>query len=88
VSLAVSTRAAGVPVELSSAYPGVVLMVNRFAYPLNSFTSLVLPQYEAIVSRWMSPLQFGEVVFMLWLVIMGAKPKPLADPALNSATAA
>ena len=67
---------------------GVVLMVNCFAYPLNSFTSLVLPQYEAIVSRWMSPLQFGEVVFMLWLVIMGAKPKPLADPALNSATAA
>ena len=55
---------------------GVVLMVNCFAYPLNS------------VSRWMSPLQFGEVVFMLWLVIMGAKPKPLADPALNSATAA
>jgi hypothetical protein len=29
-----------------------------------------------------------EVVFMLWLVIMGAKPKPLADPAFNSATAA
>src|SRR5260370_42634387 len=63
-------------------------MVNCFAYRLNSFTSLVLPQYEAIVSRWMSPLQFGEVVFMLWLVIMGAKPKPLADPGLNSATAA
>src|SRR5712664_5020255 len=36
----------------------------------------------------MSPPQFGEVVFMLWLVIMGAKPKPLTDPALNSATAA
>ena len=67
---------------------GVVLMVNCFAYALNSFTSLVLPRYEAIVSRWMSPLQFGEVVFMLWLVIMGAKPKPLADPAFNSATVA
>ena len=67
---------------------GVVLMVNCFAYPLNSFMSLVLPQYAAIVSRWMSPLQFGEVVFMLWLVIMGAKPKPLADPAFNSATVA
>jgi len=66
---------------------GVVLMVNCFAYPLNSFTSLVLPRYEAIVSRWMSPLQFGEVVFMLWLVIMGAKPKPLADPAHSSVAA-
>src|SRR5262249_4181990 len=39
---------------------GIVLMVNCFAYPANSFTSLVLPQYEAMVSRWMSPLQFGE----------------------------
>ena len=64
---------------------GVVLMVNCFAYPVNSFTSLVLPQYEAIVSRWMSPLQFGELVFMLWLLIMGAKPKPLADPAYSAA---
>jgi len=35
----------------------------------------------------MSPLQFGEVVFMLWLVIMGAKPKPLADPAHSSVAA-
>jgi hypothetical protein len=66
---------------------GVVLMVNCFAYPVNSFTSLVLPQYEAIVSRWMSPLQFGELVFMLWLLIMGAKPKPLADPPYSSAAA-
>jgi hypothetical protein len=66
---------------------GVVLMINCFAYPVNSFTSLVLPQYEAFVSRWMSPLQFGELVFMLWLLIMGARPKPLADPAHSSAAA-
>jgi len=80
----------GLLVYRSSFLPrilGVVLMVNCFAYPLNSFTSLVLPRYEAIVSRWMSPLQFGEVVFMLWLVIMGAKPKPLADPAHSSVAA-
>jgi hypothetical protein len=66
---------------------GVVLMVNCFAYPVNSFTSLVLPQYEAIVARWMNPLQNGELLFMLWLLIMGAKPKPLADPAHLSAAA-
>ena len=35
-----------------------------------SFTSLVLPQYEAIVSRWMSPLQDSELAFVLWLLIM------------------
>jgi hypothetical protein len=30
---------------------GVLLMVNCFAYPVTSFTSLLLPQYEDIVSR-------------------------------------
>src|SRR5712672_207389 len=57
---------------------GVLLMVNCFAYPVTSFTSLLLPQYEDIVSRWMMPLQFGELLFMLWLLIKGAKPKPFA----------
>ena len=60
---------------------GVLLMIGTFAYLANSLTSLVLPQYETIVSRWLSPLQAVEVVFMLWLLILGAKPKPLAGPA-------
>src|SRR5882757_101697 len=58
---------------------GILLMVGCFAYLANSFTSLVLPQYEAAVSRWMNPIQLVEMLFMLWLLIMGAKPKPLPD---------
>ncbi|HKW26250.1 MAG TPA: DUF4386 domain-containing protein [Terriglobales bacterium] len=58
---------------------GVALMVNCFAFPINSFTSLVLPHYEHLVSRWMRPFHFGEQVFMLWLLIMGAMPKPQAS---------
>src|SRR5882757_7712314 len=58
---------------------GVLLMIACFAYLANSFTSLVLPRYEAIVSRWMNPLQLAEVLFMLWLLIMGAKPKLQTD---------
>jgi len=54
---------------------GVGLMVNCFAYPINSFTALVVPQCEAMVSRWTSPLQFCELAFMLWLLVMGAGPK-------------
>jgi hypothetical protein len=54
---------------------GVLLMIGTFAYLANSFTSLVLPTYERVVSRWMNPVQAVEVVFMLWLLIMGAKPK-------------
>src|SRR5450631_742297 len=37
---------------------GIALMANCITFPANSLTSIVLPQYEAIVSRWMSPLQF------------------------------
>lgn len=58
---------------------GVLLMIACCAYLANSFTSLILPSYETVVSRWVSPLQLAEVLFMLWLVIMGAKPKSLAD---------
>jgi hypothetical protein len=64
---------------------GVLLMANCFSYVVNSFTSLIVPQYGDIVSRWMMPLGFGELLFMFWLLIMGAKPKPFAGPA-SSAT--
>ena len=60
---------------------GVLLMLNSFTFPVNSFTSLLLPQYENIVSRWMKPLSFAELLFMFWLLIMGAKPKPFPGPA-------
>lgn len=58
---------------------GVLLMLACFAYVVDSLTSLLLPSLETLVSRWASPLMLAEVVFMLWLLIMGATPKPLAD---------
>lgn len=58
---------------------GILLMLACFAYVADSFTSLLFPSYEAIVSRWVSPLMMAEVVFMLWLLIMGATPRPLPD---------
>jgi hypothetical protein len=73
----------GLLVYRSSFLPrvlGVLLILNGFTYPANSFTSLLLPQYEHIVSRWMMPLGFGELVFMFWLLIKGANPEPLAGP--------
>jgi hypothetical protein len=56
---------------------GILLMLKCWTFILNSLTSLVLPQYEVMVSRWTRPLKFGEIVFMLWLLIMGAKPRSL-----------
>ena len=58
---------------------GILLMAGCFAYLANSFTALVLPQYEAAVSRWVSPIQLVEMLFMLWLLMMGAKPNSLPD---------
>ena len=64
---------------------GVLLVLNGFTYPLNSLTSLLLPRYEHIVSQWMTPLSFGELLFMFWLLIKGANVKPLAGPASAAA---
>jgi|ERR1700722_14135074 len=66
---------------------GVLLIANCFTYVINSLTSLVLPAYEDIVARWMMPFQFGELLFMFWLLIMGANPKPSAGPATVAAAA-
>ena len=66
---------------------GVLLMIGCFAYLTNSFTSLALPQYEEIISRWVSPLQAVELLFMLWLLIMGAKPKPMTNASYATAPA-
>jgi len=54
---------------------GVLLIVSCFAYVVESLTFFVLPQYEDIVSRWTALLRSGELVFMFWLLIVGAKPK-------------
>jgi hypothetical protein len=57
---------------------GVWLIINGFAYLIASFTGLLLPQYENMISNFAFPAFLGELVFMLWLVIKGAKVQALA----------
>jgi hypothetical protein len=64
---------------------GVWLIINSFAYLAMSFTGLLLPQYEDMVSIIAFPAQLGELAFMLWLVIKGAIPKPVLAPASSTA---
>ena len=59
---------------------GVWLIVNCFAYVAMSFSSLLLPQYQVMVSRIAFPALFGEVAITLWLLIKGAKVHPLLAP--------
>jgi len=63
---------------------GVLLILNCFTYLVNSFVALLLPQYELIVSRWMKPLTFGELLFMFWLLVMGTRQKLVAPPAFTA----
>jgi hypothetical protein len=69
----------------SPRFLGVWLTINGFAYLAMSFTGLLLPQYEDMVSDIAFPAQLGEVAFMLWLVTKGVKELALAAPPAVSA---
>jgi Domain of unknown function (DUF4386) len=64
---------------------GVWLAIDGFAWVILSLTGVLLPQYYDKVFTYCQPASFGEVVFMLWLVIKGAKPPELDAAALSSA---
>jgi hypothetical protein len=55
---------------------GVVLFVAGVPYVVSSFTSLLLPGYAQLVSRFATPLQFGELAIIVWLWIWGARVPP------------
>ena len=63
---------------------GIWLMINCFAYVIISLTGLMFPEYSGMVSLLGMPLLLGEVMFMLWLLVIGAKP---VSP-VNTASAA
>jgi hypothetical protein len=52
---------------------GVWLILNGFAYLVQNFAGVVLPQYADIVGTITFPFQLGEVATVLWLIVMGAK---------------
>lgn len=56
---------------------GVWLVINGFAYVILSFTGELLPEYQGKVFLLAQPALFGELAFMLWLVIKGARPPAL-----------
>ncbi len=65
---------------------GVLLIINGFAYLASSVTGLLFPQYEDMVSNITFPALLGEIAFLLWLLIKGAKPQVPAVAAASSAT--
>jgi hypothetical protein len=48
---------------------------------------ILLPQVQDKVNTYSQPAFFGEIAFMLWLVIKGARPPALDATASSSAAA-
>ncbi len=59
---------------------GVWLILAGVAWVVLSLTGILWPQYANKVDTFSQPAVIGEIVFMSWLLIVGAKPKPLPDP--------
>lgn len=66
---------------------GVWLALAGFAWVILSLTSVVLPQYQEKVYAYSQPAILGEIAFMLWLLIRGAKPQ-VPDAAASSSAVA
>ena len=62
---------------------GVWLIINGFAYLAMSFTGLLLPQYEDMVGNIAFPALLGEMAFVLWLLIKGAKEQTVTAPTMG-----
>jgi hypothetical protein len=56
---------------------GVGLIINGLAYLVISFTGILAPIYVDRVTKIASPAFVGEGAVMLWLLIKGARPKPM-----------
>src|SRR6266446_3117767 len=66
---------------------GVWLALSGFAWVILSLTGVLSPQYYDKVFTYTQPAVLGEMAFMLWLVIKGARPPALDATALSSAVA-
>jgi len=62
-----------------SRFLGVWLALAGFAWVILSLTSTLLPQYQDTEYRYSQPAIFGEIAFMFWLLIGGAKPDVAAS---------
>jgi hypothetical protein len=65
---------------------GVWLALASVAWVILSLTGVLLPQYQDKVDTYSQPAFFGEIAFMLWLVIKGATP-PAVDATVSSSAA-
>jgi hypothetical protein len=61
---------------------GYGLILNGMAYVIQSTAWALQPDWQDRLSNLLGPLQFVEVLFMLWLLAMGARSSFRRSPAL------
>lgn len=59
---------------------GVLLLVAGSAYVLAAFTTLVMPSWDAWMSKIALPLEAAEVPIIFWLLIWGARGEQAQAP--------
>jgi hypothetical protein len=59
----------------------VWLFLNGIAYVTTSFTGMLQPEHSGTVNTIAFPFLLGEVAFLLWLLIAGARQRPLSEGA-------
>jgi len=64
---------------------GVLLMATALRIWRTVSRGCSCQGYAHVVYQWISPLLSAELLFILWLLIKGANPKPLASPATVAA---
>ena len=57
----------------------VWLLITGITYVVLSVTGLLFPEYYATLFKFALPAMLGELAFMLWLLIMGAKEHVVND---------
>jgi hypothetical protein len=60
---------------------GLWLGLAGFAWVILCFTSILSPQHAEKVNSYCQPAIFGEIAFMLWLLIKGGKPPEIDQAA-------
>jgi Domain of unknown function (DUF4386) len=66
---------------------GIWLALAGFAWVLLSLTGILLPQFYEKVYTYTQPAVLGEIAFMFWLLIKGARPPALPAAASSPAPA-
>ena len=58
---------------------GILLLVAGVAYLLGSVTRIVFPEQASVISPFLTPLYFGEVPIIFWLLVKGARQALAVD---------